>query len=65
MDFTPTSCFSKTTQLSAQIFGEGRGGSKCLWKCSLATNSFSAVSHSCKSKHSSNTHRQKLHQERQ
>lgn len=40
-------------------------GSKRLWKWSLATNSFSAVLHSCKSKHSSNTHRQKLHQERQ
>lgn len=29
---------------SAQIFGKGRGKSKCLWKWSLATNSFSAAS---------------------
>lgn len=37
---------------------------KCLWKRSLTTNSFSAVSRNCKSKHLTNTHSQKLNQER-
>lgn len=60
-----SSSHPKATQQSAQIFGKGREGSKCVWKWSLDTNSFSAVSHNCKSKHSSNIHRQKLYQGRQ
>lgn len=66
--WTSAPCPASLKQLGNQLksFREVREGGllKCLWKWSLTTNSFSAVSRNCKSKHLTNTHSQKLNQER-